>query len=165
MEASVCFPPSATSLLPPLYRHFYIYSHVRSVPSAQGASSERLPFASTELLWRCPSQIPAGQTELCTVTDRGRRRDFRLVWAASPLPWSEACLALWRLPACPRRCDWGQKLTLCSAHLLNINDVHQPDDFVPLGVGAFEAEVTEETDETQLTLQVTSGQPRAQLWS
>lgn len=42
----------------------------------------------------------------------------------------------------------GQKLIL--AYLLNVNDVSQFNDFVPLGVGAFETKVTGEMDESQL---------------
>lgn len=42
----------------------------------------------------------------------------------------------------------GQKLIL--AYLLNINDVSQFNDFVPLGVGAFETKVTGEINESQL---------------
>lgn len=44
-----------------------------------------------------------------------------------------------------------------TAHLLNIDDVDQFNDFVPFGIGAFETKVTVETDEIPLTVQITLG--------
>lgn len=132
-EASVCFTPSDIYFSRPSVLYLELPNlccfSTRHFP-------EHLPFVLMALLWRCPSLIQAVQTELCTVREREGNVISHLLWLHH-----HQIKDLSHLAAARR-----------SAHLLNINDVSQFNDFVPFGVGAFKTKVTGEIDEIQLNL-------------